>query len=412
MRWLQTYPREVKIFLLASLINAAGSALMWPLITMYIFKELGHSMTDAGLVILIQSLGGIVGQVLGGSLYYRVGVKRLIVGSLALNALALGLLPIASAHFGVFMLLMLMVGFCNALSMPAIQAFVGFRFADRRGELFNVIYVANNIGVALGTSLSGVLAQISYDLSFVMNGLTSFGFAVFFYLYLNKVEKGQGDLHLERRRDSHYEQGVTGLIRRYPVYFFMGTGSLFIWLGNSIWNNGVAPFTISQGLPEWNYSILWTLNGILIFAGQPFISWLKKTVTRTSQAQMMGSAVFYMLGYTCILSVQSYPFLIMAMVLTTFGEMLISPAIPGFISDHTGKAAPFYLGLVGGMGVAGRVIGPYAMGILYDSGGLNPVAWLSVIIAALSVGSFGIHSWMNRRHTGKETFVESEIFLS
>ncbi|MNR47727.1 Major Facilitator Superfamily protein [compost metagenome] len=102
----------------------------------------------------------------------------------------------------------------------------------------------------------------------------------------------------------------------------------------------------------------------------------------------------------------------MAMVLTTFGEMLISPAIPAFISDHTGKAAPFYLGLVGGMGVAGRVIGPYAMGVLYDTGGLNPVAWLSVIIAALSVGSFGIHSWMNREHAGNEFQQDSESFLT
>ncbi|MNL75098.1 hypothetical protein D3C87_2008460 [compost metagenome] len=55
------------------------------------------------------------------------------------------------------------------------------------------------------------------------------------------------------------------------------------------------------------------------------------------------------------------------------------------------------------MGVAGRVVGPYAMGVLYDSGGLGPVAWLSVIIAALSVGSFQIHAWLNRTPYGKET---------
>ncbi len=396
MRWLQNYPKEVKVFLLASLVNAAGSALMWPLITMYIFKELGRSMTDAGLVILVQSLGGIAGQVFGGALYYRVGVKQLIVGSLVLNAAALVLLPFTSQNFTLFMFLMLMVGFCNALSMPAIQAFVGFRFADRRGELFNIIYVANNIGVALGTSLSGVLAQISYNLSFVMNGLTSLVFAGFFYAYLSKIQKAPGGLHLEKRSTSHTDQGTGDLIRRYSVYFFMGMGSLFIWLGNSIWNNGVAPFTISKGMPEWNYSILWTLNGILIFAGQPFISWLKKTLAGTPQAQMTASAVFYMLGYASILSLQTYPVLVLAMVLTTFGEMLISPAIPAFISDHTGKAAPFYLGLVGGMGVAGRVIGPYAMGVLYDEGGLGPVAWLSVIIAALSVGSFAVHAALNR----------------
>lgn len=55
MRWLDNYPKEVRIFLLASLVNATGSALMWPLTTMYVFDELGRTMANAGFVILIQS---------------------------------------------------------------------------------------------------------------------------------------------------------------------------------------------------------------------------------------------------------------------------------------------------------------------------------------------------------------------
>lgn len=179
MRWLQSYPREVKVFLIASLISSAGGSLMWPLVTMFVFKVLGRTVTDAGLVILVMSVGGIAGQLLGGALYHRLGVKRLIVGGLALTALFLMLLPYGSGNWHLFMLLMLLVGF-NATTMPAIQAFIGFRFAEQRGELFNVIYVANNIGVALGTAISGFLAQISYDLSFILNGLTSAGFALFF----------------------------------------------------------------------------------------------------------------------------------------------------------------------------------------------------------------------------------------
>lgn len=126
MRFLQAYPKEVKVFLIASLINATGSALMWPLVTMYVFDELGRSMTDAALVIVIQSLGGIFGQLLGGSLYHKVGVKRLIVGALAMNALALFTLPAASVNWNMFMLVMGLVGLFNSLSLPAIQAFIGF----------------------------------------------------------------------------------------------------------------------------------------------------------------------------------------------------------------------------------------------------------------------------------------------
>ncbi|MBP2001865.1 MFS family permease [Paenibacillus shirakamiensis] len=396
MKWLASYPKEVKVFLLASLINAAGSALMWPLITMFIFKELGRTMTDAGLAIMIHSLGGIVGQLLGGALYHRIGVKRLIVGSLILNALALLLLPYGSQNWHLFMGLLLLGGFSNAMSMPAIQAFVGFRFADRRGQLFNVIYVANNIGVALGTALSGVLAQISYHLSFVMNGFTCLVFAIFFFVYLNKVEQQEGGLHVHKKKSAAQGLRVSTLLMNYRIYLFMGLGSLFLWLGNSIWNNGVSPYTISKGAPEWHYSILWTLNGILIFVGQPVVSWIKRVCAGSSQAQMAASAVFYLAGYICILTVHTYPAIVGAMILTTFGEMLISPAIPAFISDHTAKAAPFYLGLVGGISAGGRVLGPYAMGVLYDQGGLVPVAWLSVIVAILSLSMFVVHAWMYR----------------
>lgn len=369
---------------------------MWPLITMFVFKVLGRSVTDAGLVILVMSLGGIAGQLLGGSLYHKLGVKKLIVGGTGLTALFLVLLPFGSGNWSLFMVLMGLIGFFNAMAMPAIQAFIGFRFAERRGELFNVIYVANNIGVALGTAISGFLARISYDMSFILNGVTSAAFALFFWIYLNKVQKDDGEVQLTKRKSTPEGQDPWKLLSRYNVYLFMGIGSFFLWLGNCIWNNGVSPFTLTKGMPEWNYSILWTLNGVLIFVGQPFILWIKRTFAGSAEAQLTASAVFYFLGYALILAFPTYPSIVLAMILTTFGEMLVSPAIPSFISDRTGKGAPFYLGVVGGMGAAGKVVGPYAMGVLFDWNGLIPVAWLAVSIAVLAVVAFLIHAFVNR----------------
>ncbi|OAB42868.1 MFS transporter [Paenibacillus glacialis] len=396
MRMLQTYPKEVKVFLLASLINSTGSALMWPLTTMFVFDELGHNMADAGLVILIQALGGIIGQLLGGSLYHRVGVKKLIVGSLVLNALGLFALPVTSQYWYFYMALMGFIGFCNALSLPAIQAFIGFRFADRRGELFNIIYVANNIGVALGTALSGFLADISYKLTFIANGLTSAVFAVFFLIYLNRLDGQQGEVHLDKRNTSTSDESIWRLLGNTRIYLYLGIGSMFILLGNSMWNSGVSPFIISEGFPKKAYGFLWTLNGILIFVAQPVISLLKRWLAKSSSSQMTMSAVFYLLSYIVILITHNYPGLVLAMVLATLGEMLISPAIPAFISDHAGRAAPFYIGLSGGVGAIGRVIGPYTMGLLYDGGGLIPVAWLAIGTAAIGVVFFIVHATQNR----------------
>lgn len=451
MKFLQDYPKEVKVFLGASLINATGSSLMWPLVSMYVFDELGRSMSDAGLVILMQAVGGIIGQLLGGALYHKVGVKRLIVGALGMNALGLFALPLVSHSWYVFMAMMAVIGLFNSLSMPAIQSFIGFRFARKRAELFNIIYVANNIGVALGTAMSGFLADFSYSLSFVLNGVTSAVFAVFFLLYLRKVDEEQALVKAELStgtrkggatagtgtgagtaatagnsdgaaiasnakaggdadgvsasarttafaKPSHAASGNTWLLlRNVRLYLFLALGGLLLHLGNSIWNTGVSPSIISMGLPKSYYGFLWALNGILIFAAQPLLSLIKRFLARSLSAQMVASSLFYAAGYAAIISLHSYPGMILAMVLTTLGEMLISPVVPAYMSEHGGRNAPFYIGLTGGIGSAGRVAGPYLMGVLYDNGGLLPVAWLAVVTALVSAGFYALHKRISRQ---------------
>ncbi|MEJ8305359.1 MFS transporter [Saccharibacillus sacchari] len=394
MNWLQRYPKEIQALLLASLINSTGSALMWPLTTMYVFGELGRSMQDAGLVILLQSLGGIAGQLVGGAMYHRIGVKKLLVGSLLINALSLFALPIVSAHWGLYMVTMLIVGFSNAMTLPAIQAFIGFRFASRRGEIFNTIYVGNNIGVALGTALSGPLAQLSFPLTFVLNGCTCLLFAVYFFVYLKRVDRA-GELHVEAKT-SKREQKALPLLKNTRVYLYMGIGALFLWLGNCIWNGGVSPAILSEGKPPSHYSILWTMNGVLIFALQPLISWMKRSFARKPESQMTAGSLFYLAGYLVILLFPQYGALVAAMFLATIGEILFQPAMPAFISERTSANAPFYLGVSGGIGQAGRVIGPYIMGILYDRGGLGPVAWLAVSAAILSCLFFVLNHRLQR----------------
>lgn len=412
MNPLKAYPREVNVFLAASLISAIGSSLMWPLVSMFVFDELGRSMADAGLVILIQSVGGIVGQLIGGSFYHKVGVKRLIVGSLVLNAASLFLLPVVRGAWPLFLVAMGLVGLFNAVSMPAIQAFVGFRFAERRAELFNVIYVANNIGVAVGTAGSGFLADISYNLSFIANGATNLLFAAFFLVYLHKVdeaglERGSRAGWRDRTgdRDSAEDSasasggrslkktgGTWALLGNIRLYLFLALGGLLLQVGNSIWNAGVSPSIIASGMEKKAYGFLWTLNGILIFAAQPVTVLLRRFVARTVTAQMTASSLFYLAGYACILVWPSYPGMIAGMVFATIGEMLIAPAVPAYLAESGGRHAPFYIGLTGGIGSVGRVFGPFVMGTLFDAGGLSPVAWLAVATAGLSASFYAVHS--------------------
>ncbi|WP_245583464.1 MFS transporter [Paenibacillus assamensis] len=418
--------REMNVFIWASMIHSAGSALMWPLTTIFVHQQLGRSLAEAGFVITMQFLGGMIGQVAGGSFYYRWGVRNLLIGSLAASAiLQASLVVTAYTSWWGYIMTMFAIGFTSNLSMPAMQSFIGFRWPERRDELFNSFYVANNIGVALGTAVSGVLADISFNLTFLMNAAASVAFAVFFHFYMNNElsssrmaaisstrskpdsrEVGNSALSDNRAIGAMPHLSLSTKLRSIHIYLFIGCGSMFIWLANSMWGTGVAPHLTDQGMEMKMYSWLWTINGIFIFAGQPLLSWLKRTWAAHSTSQLTWSAALYGVAYLMIWIWPSYIGFVFAMIVATLGEMLVSPAVPAYISKVAGREAPFYLGLVGGISSIGRMIGPLALGIAYDTGGLNMVVVVSIIVAGLSLSSYMLHAWMQR---GRQVHDSSSI---
>ncbi|WP_414851489.1 MFS transporter [Brevibacillus sp. IT-7CA2] len=401
--FLNRYPREAIFFLIASFINSSGSAFMWPLTTLYVHTILQRSMTEAGFVLMIQSLAGIFGQFIGGSLFHRLGAKRLIVGALIFQGLIQFSIPFVQS-WPVYLILMMGLGFTFNLSFPAIQAFIGFRWKEQRRELFNIVYVGNNLGMAIGTALAGVIATLSFQLTFWFNSTSTLLFALFFFLFMKNISHQElvGEQQEEQQKDR--EKNNFTLLLRYQLYLFMALGAALIFFSNTVWNTGVAPYITEQGMPLSSYSWLWTINGIIIFAGQPITSWIKRLLNQSLSAQLVVSAIAYAVGFGCMLAYHgSYYAFVVGMVITTFGEMLISPTIPTFISEKTGENAPFYLGVVGAITTGGRLLGPLAMGFIYDNGGIHPTLFLATLVSAGSVLLCLLHAYFHReKRTGVE----------
>lgn len=398
---LNRYPREALFFLVASFINSSGSAFMWPLTTLYVHTVLQRSMTEAGFVLMVQSLAGIAGQFVGGSLFHRLGAKRLIVGALFIQGLIQLSIPFVHS-WPLYLTLMTGLGFTFNLSFPAIQAFIGFRWKEQRRELFNIVYVSNNLGMAIGTSLAGVIATFSFQLTFLFNSGSTLLFALFFFLFMKNISHRElvGEAAEEAQKRGQGARTLS-LLLRYQLYLFMALGGAFIFFANTVWNTGVAPYITEQGMPLSSYSWLWTINGIIIFAGQPITTWLKRILRQNLSAQLVASAVLYALGFGFILLYHgSYSAFVVGMIITTFGEMLISPTIPTFITERTGESAPFYLGVVGAITTVGRLLGPLAMGFMYDQGGVEPTLVLATTVSFASVLLCMVHSFFQREKLG------------
>jgi len=396
----ESYPQDSHVFILASLVNSVGSALMWPLTTIYVHNILHKSYGAAGFALLLQALAGIVGQFVGGALYHRVGAKRLIVSSLLLSGLAQFSLIFAKAWIA-YLLVMTLNGFLFSVTMPAVNAFIGFRWPSQRYRLFNAVYVSNNIGVAIGTTLAGVLAVISFNLTFLFNSFTTIGFCVFFYIFLRRMNISElSDLSEGIVPQSN--RGVLQMLRDYQVYVFMGLGLMMLYLCTSAWNSGVAPYLNQGGRSPAVYSLLWTINGIVILVGQPVTSLILRTLAKSLSSRLIWSAVLYALSFLVLVLLQgSYLYFIVAMIVGTLGEMLLSPTIPSLITQTTGHSAPFYLGAVGALGSVGRLVGPLLFGNLFDYKGLPPILEVALGAALCATLLFSVHRSVSERRVSE-----------
>lgn len=395
--WLAGYPRESWLFIVASLTNAVGSSTLWPLITIYVHNVLHRSYGEAGFVLFCQSLASVIGQFIGGALFHRLGAKRLIVGSLLLNGLAqLGL--IVAKTWDPYIAMMVANGLLNALTMPAVNAFVGYRWHEQRYRLFNAIYVFNNIGVAIGTSLAGLLAAISFDLTFLFDGITTIGFGLFFFAYLRHIGFREADTLEIGAGMQAGDAGIRVLLRDYRLYLFLAIGTMMLSIATSTWSSGVAPFLNQLGRAPAAFSFLWTVNGIVILVGQPLISLLNRFITKSLYGRLISSGVFYTLGFAFLWFFHgNYVFLIVSMIICTFGEMHISPTSPALITQTTGRSAPFYLGVVGGVGNLGRLVGPPMFGNIFDFFGVVPILVVATAASLISTVSFFIHRMLRQQ---------------
>ena len=158
------------------LVNRLASFVV-PFMSLYLTKERGLDAGEAGLVVSLYGLGSVAGNLVGGFLADRLGRRPTLAAGLVLGgaaAVALGFVrdirAIAALTFA--------VGLLGDLYRPALQAAVADVVApEDRTRAYALLYWAVNLGVAVGLSLAGFVAERSYTALFVLDGLTSLAFA-------------------------------------------------------------------------------------------------------------------------------------------------------------------------------------------------------------------------------------------
>ncbi|EJY6940766.1 MFS transporter [Staphylococcus pseudintermedius] len=354
-------PKEIWWLVIGMAINITGASFLWPLNTIYMNEELDKSLSTAGLVLMVNSFGMIVGNLLGGTLFDKLGGYRTIMLGTIVSLCATILLNFFHG-WPWYAIWLIMLGFGGGMIIPAIYAMAGAVWPQGGRQTFNAIYLAQNIGVALGAALGGFVAELSFNYIFMANlaMCVIFFFIALFQFNMDYQATVKHQETLENVAHIQNKKHFTALILLCVMF-------ALCWIAYVQWQTTIASFTQSIGISMSQYSLLWTVNGVLILVGQPLILPIIHLIKGQLKKQLYFGLVVFILSFFVTSFATSFSIFVVGMVIMTFAEMFVWPAVPTIANNLAPKGREgVYQGIVNSASTVGKAFGPLVGGILVD----------------------------------------------
>jgi MFS family permease len=374
-------PRELWILMVGMAMNVTGASFLWPMNTIYVHEQLGKSLSVAGMVLMLNSGASVVGNLAGGLLFDKIGgFKSMMIGIVTTMAALVGLVFFHGwPHYAIFLTI---IGMGSGIVFPVAASYAGAIWPEGGRRAFNRLYVAQNIGVAVGSALGGVVASYSFTLIFFANLLL---YIAFFLL----IVFGLRHVHVAKAAKPQAAEAEVAKVEARANWYALVTlciGYFSCWISYVQWSTTIAAYTQTLHIPLGKYSLLWTINGALIVLAQPLLSAaIRRWMSYIKRQMLVGFAIF-VVSFALLNGADSFAEFAVAMVVLTIAEMIVWPAIPTVAS----KLAPpgkggFYQGFVNSTATAGRMIGPVLGGFIADCAGMKSLFATLVFFSTLSL---------------------------
>src|SRR6266498_591503 len=225
------FPPLFWIIVATLFIDSIGSTLLFPFFALYITQKFGVGMTEAGILLGMSSLFGLVGSMIGGALTDKFGRRRLILFGLVFSALS-------SLSFGlawdikILYFLIIVVGLLSRIANPAYDAMLADILPEsKRQEGFGITRVALNFAWIFGAALGGLIATHSFLALFITDAVLSLTVAVVLYHFLPETKPIS---HLETKQSESFLTTVAGYRivlsdLAYMVFTLTGIISLLVY---------------------------------------------------------------------------------------------------------------------------------------------------------------------------------------
>lgn len=384
------FPRKFWIVVGVHFIDKIGGTIVFPFFALYITGKFGVGMTEAGILLGLLSLAGILGSVVGGGLTDRLGRRKLILFGLVASALSALMLGSVSQFAWLFPVAAL-VGLFSEVGGPAHAAMIADILPkEQRQEGFGVLRVVGNMAWLVGPTVGGFVARSSFFALFVIDAAISCVVALLFYFLMPETKPAPHEHHTEEGFVETFRNYRVVLADRAFVSFLLAAvlmGMVYLQMYNSLSvylrdNHGIQP----QG-----YGMLLTSSAITVIC---FQIWTMRVIKMWPQFLMMAfGTLFYLVGFGMFGIVSAYWLFVLAVVIITVGEMIVVPTsqtiAAGFAKiDMRGR----YMAAFNLTHSLPAALGPFAAGIVLDNYHPNLLWYLAALLCAVSAtGFYALH---------------------
>jgi predicted MFS family arabinose efflux permease len=330
-------PSQSWILFAVLLVNASGMMVLF-FLSLYLTRQLGFSVTQAGRALSIFGLGSLVGTYLGGWMSDRLGstnVQKISLFLCGVFYISLGQLHSLWSIYSMIFILSMASGLmfpANATSMARLCP------PEVTTKGFALNRLANNIGATIGPAVGGMLALRNYVLLFWVDGLTCLGAFVVFLLLWKKPE--------EHLRAVSGEQTPSGRSPWRDVPFLLLLPIVVVW--GAIFFQLIATFPLYMqevyGLAENRIGQLIIINTLMIITLEMIlIHW----IGNRSLSKFIALSFFLTgLGFAMMPLGRSFSFAALTVAVWTTGEMLSMPLLGSMIAIRAGPGSQGrYMGL-------------------------------------------------------------------
>ena len=326
-RALKDLPHNMWVLFWATLINRSGTMVL-PFLALYMTKHFGYTEADAGLVLAVYGVGALITAPAIGKISDKVGSLRIMKTSLFLTGFMFFVYTFISNYY--FILgFTFFLAIINEAFRPANLSLISEVVTPaQRRTAFALNRLAINLGMSIGPVVGGLLTLINFSIIFYVDGITSL-IAVLF-LVTSKWEKlenqenpgvlaGSGEpKHLGALKDKNLIFFLFALIPVVMVFFqHMSTMPLFL--------------VHDLGFSAATYGALTIVNtGLIILIEVPLNNYLS---TWSDKKNLTIGAILTAIGFGGMAFAHDIPFLIITIIIWTFGEMIVFPASAAYVSE-------------------------------------------------------------------------------